>query len=139
MPSQWIETDQNAHLRGYDENGNETGPEPQYKSRLVACGQFENCPEIRTDSPTCDVEGLSMLCSWTACKHVKLRAADIKNAYFNADPIDRLMLLKPPTTGIPDMPPPNTWAIAANKPIYGTGDAGRRFYLTTYFARERIS
>ena len=35
IPTQWIEVDKNAHLK---QSGEYTGPE--FKSRLVACGQF---------------------------------------------------------------------------------------------------
>ena len=92
LPTQWVDTDKNAHLG--------EGHDAEFKSRLVACGQFENCPEVRTDSPTCDVEGLNMLCSWAACNSLHIQCADIKNAYFNADPTDRLMLLRAPKGGI---------------------------------------
>ena len=65
---------------------------PDYKSRLVACGQFEDCEEIRTDSPTADVEALNLLCSYAACSKLRIKGADIRNAYFNAEPLDRLLL-----------------------------------------------
>jgi len=123
LPTQWIDTDQNEHLKRPGKPHT-----PEFKSRLVACGQLENCKGVRADSPTCDVEGLNMICSWAACNKLRVDTADIRNAYFNADPMDRLMLLKPPRGGIPDQD--NDIAIAANKPIYGTKDAGRRFYKT---------
>ena len=86
LPTQWIETDQNDYLRRPGKPHT-----PDYKSRLVACGQLENCEGIRADSPTCDVEGLNLLCSWAACSKLRLDTADIRNAYFNADPMDRLL------------------------------------------------
>ena len=69
------------------------------KARLVACGQFEETEGIRTDSPTADVEALNLLCSFAACGKLRLKCADIRNAYFNAEPLDRLMLLRPPRGG----------------------------------------
>ena len=50
-PTQWIDTDKNRHLQ------HQAGYEPAYKSRLVACGQFDSCPDLRTDSPTCPRRG----------------------------------------------------------------------------------
>ena len=61
MPTQWIDVDTDPHLQRPGK-----AHQPRYKSRLVACGQFENCPEVRTDSPTCDVEGLNLICSFAA-------------------------------------------------------------------------
>ena len=60
LPTQWIETDQNDHLK-------RPGVKhvPDYKSRLIACGQFEDCKGIRTDSPTADVEALNLICSFS--------------------------------------------------------------------------
>ena len=62
LPTQWIETDQNDHLKRPG-----VVHVPDLKSRLVACGQFENCPGLRTDSPTVDVEGLNLVSSFAAC------------------------------------------------------------------------
>ena len=42
IPTQWIEVDKNAHLI---QSGNYPGPE--FKSRLVACGQFEDAVGLR--------------------------------------------------------------------------------------------
>ena len=96
LPTQWIETDENDHLRRPG-----VGHEAVTKSRLVACGQYENREGLRTDSPTASVEALNLICSFAACKKLKIKIADIKNAYFNADPIDRLLLLKSPRGGLP--------------------------------------
>ena len=82
IPMQWIETDKHEHLRETNIRKNEKHI-PKYKSRLVACGNLENCPDVRTDSPTTAVEGLNLLCSWAASKRLKMYCADISNAYFN--------------------------------------------------------
>jgi hypothetical protein len=123
LPTQWIETDENEHLKrpGVEH-------EAVTKSRLVACGQHENREGLRTDSPTASVEALNLICSFAACKRLKIKSADIKNAYFNADPIHRLLLLKPPRSGLPGHWNQEKMAIVANRPIYGTADAGRGFY-----------
>ena len=53
IPTQWIETDKAEHLR---RSWGKYVP-PEFESRLVGCGQFEDTIGIRTDSPTCDLEG----------------------------------------------------------------------------------
>ena len=82
IPTQWIETDENEHLKrpGVEHDA-------VTKSRLVACGQYEDRTGLRTDSPTASVEALNLICSFAACNKLKINSADIKNAYFNADPI----------------------------------------------------
>jgi len=123
LPTQWIETDQRAHLQRPGEFH-----EPDLKSRLVACGQFEDKRGLRSDSPTADVEALNLICSYAAMKRLRLKCGDVQNAYFSADNIDRLLLLHPPKGGIPGEWSEEKIAIVANKPIYGTPDAGRGFY-----------
>ena len=90
VPTQWIETDKAEHLR---RSWGKYVP-PEFKSRLVGCGQFEDTIGIRTDSPTCDLEGLNMILSWAACNHLRVKSADISNAYFQGEPLDRLILLR---------------------------------------------
>jgi hypothetical protein len=63
-------------------------------------------------------------------KKRRLKCGDVSNAYFNADNVERLLLLNPPKGGLPGVDCVERYAIAANKPIYGTGDAGRGFYKT---------
>ena len=87
LPTQWIETDKNGHLKRPG-----VAHVPDWKSRLVACGQFSDCEGIRTDSPTADVEALNLICSFAAGKKLRIKSADIRNAYFNADELDRLVL-----------------------------------------------
>ena len=59
IPTQWIEVDKAEHKRRKD------GPyvPPEFKSRLVACGNFEKTKGIRTDSPTADLEAINLLIS----------------------------------------------------------------------------
>ena len=129
IPTQWIETDKKAHLKRPG-----IKHEPELKSRLVACGHLEDAEGIRADSPTCATEAFNMICSFAACRKLRLKAADLTNAYFTADPIDRLVLLKHPPGGFPGEP--ETKAVAMNKPVYGTKDAGRRFYKS--FRRRAV-
>ena len=93
MPSQWIEADKKAHLK---RPGFEHVHEAELKSRLVACGHLEDAKDIRADSPTCATEGFNLICSFAACRRLKIKCADLTNAYFTADPMDRLLLMKPP-------------------------------------------
>ena len=116
IPSQWIETDKRAHLK---RPGHEHLHEPEFKSRLVACGHLEDAKDIRADSPTCSTEGFNLICSFAACRRLRLKCADLTNAYFTADPMDRLLLMKPPRGGLPDDKGEN-YVVAMNKPIYGT-------------------
>jgi hypothetical protein len=62
LPLQWIETDKNDHKRRAG------GPyvAPSFKSRLVSRGDLEDATGVRTDSPTCDLEGQNLLLSWAA-------------------------------------------------------------------------
>ena len=121
---QWIETNQNSHKRRVG------GPyvEQSLKSRLVACGNYERQEGLRTDSPTCDMVGHYMLCSWAACNRIRLRAADVASAYFQGAEMDRLLLLRQRRGGLPDKSIPCDAMIIARVPIYGTQDAGRGFW-----------
>ena len=58
-----------------------------------------------------------------------MKSADISNAYFQSDSLDRVLLLKPPKGGIPDPDyADGETMILARVPIYGTQDAGRKFW-----------
>ncbi len=72
----------------------------QYKSRLVVRGDLEHDVGVRTDSPTCESEGLRLIMSFAAGTKSRLRSADITSAYFQGMELDRLMLLKPPLDGL---------------------------------------
>ena len=88
---QWVETDKNAHLR---RKGQQV--EQLLKSRLVGCGNFEDVEGIRTDSPTADVDSHNLVCSWCAANKVKIRCADITNAYLQGREVDRIILYRIP-------------------------------------------
>ena len=77
QPMQWVETDKNAHKR------RPNGPyvEPLLKSRLVGCGNYEETDGLRTDSPAGDVDAHNVIFSWCAAHHVRIKSADISNAY----------------------------------------------------------
>ena len=123
IPTQWIEVDKNAHLK---QSGEYTGPE--FKSRLVACGQFEDATDLRTDSPTCDVDGLNLVLALAASRTNRLQSADVRNAYFQGKKLERILLLKPPLGGLPGEGDLTDAVIQAKVPIYDTKDAGRMFW-----------
>ena len=97
IPSQWIETDKNAHLQKMGKY-----IKADFKSRLVGCGQNEDTTELRTDSPTCELEALNLIISFAACHCYRLKCGDIRNAYFQGKELDIILLLKPPRGGLPD-------------------------------------
>ena len=99
-----------------------------FKSRLVACGQYEDTTELRTDSPTCELEALNLIMSYAACYGFRLKCGDIRNAYFQGKEMDRVLLLKPPRGGLPGEGDLSDTAILARVPIYGIGDSGRMFW-----------
>ena len=123
IPTQWIEVDKNTHLK---QSGEYTSPE--YKFRFVACGQFESATGLRTDSPTCDVDGLNLILSLAASRGNTVRSADVRNAYFQGKKLERVLLLRPPKGGLPGEEDLQHAAIRAKAPIYGTRDAGRMFW-----------
>jgi len=89
LPMQWIETDKNEHLR---KPGGPMVP-PKLKARLVGRGDLERGTEnIRSDSPTCDVEAQNLIFSYAASNRLRIKSIDITNAYFQGEEQDRLML-----------------------------------------------
>ena len=56
---------------------------------------------MRKDSPTAEIEAHNLLFSFAAATKLILRTADISNAYFQGEELDRLLLLKPPRGGVP--------------------------------------
>ena len=90
-----------------------------------------NKAEIRCDSLTSEPESHLVLCSYAATRKLRLRTADITNAYFQAAPMMRLLLMAPPRGGLTmfDAEIPEDAVLMCRVPVYGTKDAGRGFYL----------
>ena len=122
IPSQWIDVDKHEHQKGSE------GYEPKYRSRLVACGHLEHVDknELRCDSPTADAEIHCLIASYAASRKLKLMCADISSAYFQASPLERVLLMRQPSGGLPGVP--ENAMLLCRLPIYGTMDAGRGFY-----------
>ena len=78
------------------------------KARLVICGNFEDVSreDVRCDAPTADAEAHCLLASWAASEMLRLKGSDVTNAYFQAKPLTRLLLVKQPAGGLgdPDVP-----------------------------------
>ena len=72
---------------------------------MVACGNFEGECGVRTDSPASDIETHAMVCAFAASEGVPVQGSDIKNAYFQALPIDRIVLMRQPRGGLPGVDP----------------------------------
>ena len=109
IPTQWVE---------------DRKSDGDYKSRLVAFGQLEaHKKSIRADAPTCSMEALNLITSFAACNRLRLKCADLSNAYYQGEKMDRLLLLRPPRGGIPGEEGED-YMPAANVPIYGTLAAG---------------
>ena len=127
IPTKWVLTDKNEHLSGTP------GYTPKWKARLVACGNFEHMhgEDIRADSPTAEQEGIALICSWAVSLGLRLKAADITNAYFQGKPLERLLILRVPKhpKGVPDPEIQRAGFMIARVPVYGTTDAGRNLYL----------
>ena len=124
---QWIDTDKKEHEK---EQARRDGREHviELKSRMVACGNLESCEGIRTDSPTCPVEGVNLILAWCACNRLKLHTSDVTNAYFRSENTDRLILMRPPRGGIPGRDPSKKILLVGIKPVYGQSDSGRWFW-----------
>ena len=124
IPLQWVDIDKNDHKR------REGGPHvaPLFKSRLVSRGDLEETTGVRTDSPTCDIEGLNILLSWVSCERLTVKSCDITNAFFQGCPLERLISMRRPPGGVPDVDISADTMFVARVPIHGTCDAGRGFW-----------
>ena len=95
----------------------------------MGCGNYEETDGLRTDSPAGDVDAHNVIFSWRAAHHVRIKSADISNAYLQGKEVDRIILYKIPKGGIPERDIPEGTVLAARVSIYGTQDAGRGFWL----------
>ena len=99
IPSKWVHVDKNEfkeRARDY---------QPKWKSRLVSRGNFEQTEGIRSDSPTGDSDLRMIITAWASVVGTKLHSADVSNAYFHSEPLDRVLLLRQPRGGLPEADP----------------------------------
>ena len=120
IPSKWVDTIKNIHEK------HKSDYVPEFKSRLVSCGSFEDAEGVRTDAPTSDIETHALVAVLAACHGVPLYSSDIKNAYFQAMPIDRIVIMRQPQGGLPGVDPDAFLLIRV--PVYGLCDSGRGFW-----------
>ena len=120
IPSKWVDTVKNVHEK------HKPDYVPEFKSRLVSCGNFEDAEGVRTDAPTSDIETHALVAVFAACHGVPLYSSDIKNAYFQAMPIDRTVIMRQPQGGLPGVDPDAFLLIRV--PVYGLCDSGRGFW-----------
>ena len=96
---QWIEVDENAHLRR----------DSDYVSVLVQSIRVDwldaETSKRRKDfaqiSPAGDVDSHNFVCSWCAQAHVSIHSCDFTNGYFRGQEIDLILLHRIPAGGIP--------------------------------------
>lgn len=120
IPSKWVDVDKMAH------KAHEPDYIPKIKSRLVSCGNFEDQGSLGTDAPTSDMETHHIVAAWAASHGLQLNSADIASAYFQATSLDRVVIMKQPRSGLPDMDP--SVMLLVRVPVYGLCDSGRGFW-----------
>ena len=99
---------------------------PEFKSRLVSCGNFEDAEGVRTDAPTSDIETHALVAVFAACHGVPLYSLDIKNAYCQAMPINRIVIMRQPQGGLPELD--SDAFLLIRVPVYGLCDSGSGFW-----------
>ena len=68
-----------------------------------------------------------IITAWASVVGTKLHSADVSNAYFQSEPLDRVLLLRQPRGGLPQVDP--NAALLVQVPVYGLTDSGRSFWL----------
>ena len=77
-------------------------------------------------TPLLPTETHALVAVFAACHGVPLFSSDIKNAYFQAMPIDRIVIMRQPQGGLPGVDPEAFLLIRV--PVYGPCDSGRGFW-----------
>ena len=78
------------------------------------------------EAVTADIEAQNLVFSFASSRKVMIGSADITNAYFQGEELDRVLILKQPKGGLPGEPPDRRFL--ARVPVYGTHDGGRKFW-----------
>ena len=71
----WVDTVKNIHEQHKPDFA------PDWKSRLVGCGNFEDAAGVRTDAPTSDLETHSIVAAFAACIGVPTQSSDISRTH----------------------------------------------------------
>ena len=96
------------------------------KARLVVQGCQEKALKIRSDAPTASRDAMMMVFLFGSQKHWTLGQYGAECAYLQSEGLGRSLLCR-----MPDPVPPTKFAgevVAATGAIYGTKDAGRKWY-----------
>ena len=121
IPSKWVDTVKNIHEK------HKADYVLEFKSRLVSCGNFEDAEGVRIDMPTSDIETHALVAVFASCHGVPLFSSDIKTAYFQAVPIDRIVIMRQPQGGLPGVHP-EAFLLIRVVPVYGLCGSGRGFW-----------
>ena len=84
---------------------------------------FEDSTEVRTDAPTSDRDTHAIVAAFAVSHGVPVESSDMRNAYFQAEPIDRAVLMRQPSGGLPDVDPDAMLLVRV--PVCGLCDSGR--------------
>ena len=87
---------------------------------------FQDATGVRTDAPTSDLETHSIVAAFAVAEGVPPQCSDIRNAYFQALPIDRIVIMRQPSGGLPGVDLEAYLLIRV--PVYGLCDSGRGFW-----------
>jgi hypothetical protein len=98
VPTRWEDVDKASHKR---RPGGPFVP-TELTSRLCGRGDLEGIDGLRSDSHTAEIESHHLLFSFAASSKLKIKTADVSNAYFQGKQLDRLLLTRPPKGGIPE-------------------------------------
>ena len=96
------------------------------KARLVVQGCQENAEHIRGDAPTASRDAMMVAFTFGSQKDWGLGQFDAECAYLQSEGLDRSLLLRMPNPAPPGKHPGEV--VAATGAIYGTKDAGRKWY-----------
>ena len=95
IPLQWVGIDKNEHKR------REGGPHvaPLFKKSIGQPWRSGGNHWCENGLPNL----LNVLLSWVSCERLTVKSGDITNAYFQGCPLERLILMRQPPGGVPDV------------------------------------
>ena len=81
---------------------------------------------VSGDSPTSEGESHNLIAAFAAIHRCTIHRADVTSAYFQAQPLDQVVMMKPPRGGLPRVD--SNQLMLVRVPIYGLCDSGRGFW-----------
>ena len=97
------------------------------KARMVVQGCQENLRDVRGDAPTGSRDSMMLAIAFGSSSGWGLSQWDADSAYLQSEGLDRALLLRLPNPAPPGHQPGDI--VVATGAIYGTKDAGRKWYL----------